>query len=242
MDILERNVNNQTDVNKNDQVIVKQVTVERAKHVVLDWLRDVKGPRGKRSMAIILSHWGHRFSAAVINLAIVQLIDENKVVCVRDQQAVGPVLSKSVAKDSLVPLSRCNNKDWIEYNRYPRKMSIGATAQLVTIADTDISFASTMKETTDTSDVADTETPPLHGGACSSSHPHPCIDLQCFGTRMRGKWSKGVEQEVDALSRIEQDTYSLEPDANPRIRQAAFRQPIREASNDYDEQLTDIED
>jgi len=269
MSKLERNLNPQMDVNP-QSVMIKQATVDRAKDSLVDWLRDVKGPKGKRSMATILAHWEDRFASQIINMAVVQLIEENRVTCQRDHQVVGKSFQNPETTNNI--LSRCSKKDWIEYNRFPRKTlspessaqppdeqtaaaaaSEAAASPASTAPDEDVPeieqncSAAAFAASADSCSLAPTDasadtSAALYGGACSHSHPYPCIDMGVFKSRVEGKWSKGQHSKgLDPQRTIERDSDALAGDYGKFARKNAFRDPIREASRPEDEQPSDIE-
>jgi hypothetical protein len=96
-------------------------SIDKAKQTIVNYLRDVKAPKGKRSMGHLMDTFcneGGRFPRLTLSYAVLELIFENRLIHSRDQGVTG-------GEHDLMGLLRCNDKDWIIYNQYPNPKKNG---------------------------------------------------------------------------------------------------------------------
>ena len=139
--------------------------MERARQAIVEYLRDTKGPRGKRSVAHLLDKFRKRFPSCVIGEALIELVQDNQVYHQRSRNLVGS--NGKPWKTQPKGLTKCNALDWIVYNPYPKASHRPKKAW----AD-----------------------PERHKTYCSD-HPYPCYDPQIWSECTLGKWSRGQHVE-----------------------------------------------
>lgn len=94
-------------------------TVEKAKNVIIDWIRDVKSPIGKRSLSRIIEEFISRFTnQCTIICAINELYKEGKVKIVQDCGVVGNFETSGYM--NWTDFTRASSI-WVEYVKYPKK-------------------------------------------------------------------------------------------------------------------------
>ena len=153
-------------------------SVQRAKSALVDYLRDVKGPKGKRSLGHLFYHFCNedinlnhkKFDRLTLVKAVEECIRKNELIYQRKQGVVGSHNNKNMDI-----WYRCNEMDWLVYNPYPKAAKIEELEKL------------------DFSEIS-------HG----KGKPYPCIDNQCLYQGMEPKWS-GRKQTKDKNDESEED-------------------------------------